>query len=244
MENDSHRFDGKEYFIRRIIKDYFPEGKIKILDVGCGRAHSWRNVLNDFPNISYQGVEPDPKSAEAARKNLEGLSNARISDGLFYESSENDFDLCISLSVLEHVKQLPKFLKASVDAVKKGGLVVHRYDLGHSLFPSSLKEKFQVWLGNNFPSVLPEHKFVRYLSDSEVSEILAGCNATTIRRTWHQMPDHKKLLSIMDTSTPAAKSLAQELCEWEFKMSEILPILPQKSREKLFPSVTVWAKKV
>lgn len=236
-------FDNKEHFIRRVLTDLFPQGNVKILDVGCGRAHNWRNLLTEFPNLSYHGIEPDPKSAESARKNLEGLPNVRITDGLFYASDENDYDLCISLSVLEHVKQLPKFLKASVDAVKKGGVIIHRYDLGHSLFPSSIKERFQVFLGNRFPKVLPEHKFVRYLSDAEVSEILKASGATTFRRTWHQMPDHKKVLRLIDTSTSEGESLSKDLCDWEFKASEIIPDLSAEAREELFPSVAVWARK-
>lgn len=48
-------------------------------------------------------------------------------------NAPESFDLTVSLSVLEHVKYLDPFLRASVAATRPGGTVVHGYDLGHSL---------------------------------------------------------------------------------------------------------------
>ncbi len=143
----------KTYFLEKLIHDLPITEETKILELGCGRATAIIPVLEAFPNLLYVGVEPDKKSAAAAAERLKDYRNAKIFNQLAYDkiNGYESFDLCLSLSVLEHVKQLERFLVSSIESVRTGGRIIHRYDLGHALYPSSLKGKFQVFLGNNFP---------------------------------------------------------------------------------------------
>jgi hypothetical protein len=137
----------------------------------------------------------------------------------------------------------------SAGSVKAGGLVIHSYDLGHSLYSSSIKEKFQVFLGNNFGWILPENKFVAYVSEKRVIDLYIKNNVNYTRTTHHQMPNHK--LFLKETSKIKNNSLENKIkeidnrtTELEYDSVEIINEMPLLLREKLFPTVCVWGKKI
>jgi SAM-dependent methyltransferase len=232
----------KEIFVEHL-EEVLPAGG-KLLELGSGQSRAVVDLLRRRPDIAYRGVEPSAAAHRAARETLAAFRNAELVCGDGYDLGEaNSWDVCFSLSVLEHVKQLQRFLSESIRSVKSGGWIVHRWDLGHALTPSSPKERLQVFLGDVFPRVLPEHKFVRHLGLREVSAIMEGGGATVERTTFHQMPDHKALLKHFHPDTPEKAALIRELVEWEFKVSPLLGDVPERAREKLFPAIAVWAKK-
>lgn len=246
MDTQLKNMSGKEYFLDHLVREKLSEGKqnIKILELGCGTAHYAPGIITRHKEVEYTGVEPFLKSFQQAEKYLEHVERATVYHQLGYDEvaglEDSSFDVVLSLSVLEHVKQLERFIALGARYAKKGALVVHRYDLGHALYPGSLKEKFQVFLGNTFPSVLPEHKFVRYVPMNEVAELFkAHHNSEPFKYTFHQMPNAKRLDSAIRKSKLDDSSLL-ELCEWELKHSKTFEQLPVSTRERLFPTVAVW----
>lgn len=236
----------KEYFLQKIVDHIGPTiDHASLLDLGSGQSRNFIPLLTRHPNMTYVGVEPSARDAEVARELLRPFPNARVYTQLAYEpvTGEQPFDICLSLSVLEHVKQLDRFIENSVRMTKQGGHIIHRWDLGHSLHPSSFKERFQVFLGNHLPLVLPEHKFVRYVDSEEVSRLLATHGARVITTTYHQMPSHKEFLKYFATNTPEKEQLADDLLGWESAVSPHLDTIPKRVRERLFPSICVWAVK-
>lgn len=235
----------KEYFIEKLEQLMGINQNSKILDLGSGQSKNFIPLLKKYPEMYYIGIEPKQSEAETARKLLKNFKNAKIYNQSAYKliENQNDFDICISLSVLEHVKQLDKFLINSIRSVKTGGLIVHRYDLGHALYPGSLKERLQIFLGNNFPRLLPEKKFTRYVSKKKVCEILEKNGAKVQKITYHQMPNHKEFLKLFNTNTEERVNLAKEILEWEFKISRYLSDIEREKRELLFPTITIWATK-
>lgn len=235
----------KEIFIEKILELADGNDKLRILDLGSGTSEAIVPALKKYPNLEYCGIEPNPRSAETARENLKPFKNARIIESLAYSlPSEEKFDVCISISACEHIKSLDKFLQLSVDSVKKGGLIVHSYDLGHALFPSSLKEKFQIFLGNKFPFILPESKFVSYIDEEKFCSTLKSLGAEIFKITRHQMPDHKSFLKALSSNSSEEKELIREMVEWEFKASNFSNNLGKKIRERLFPAIRIWARKI
>ncbi|MCA9359360.1 class I SAM-dependent methyltransferase, partial [Candidatus Kaiserbacteria bacterium] len=196
-----------------------------------------------FPNLEYVGVEPIPASFAAAENNLTGIKNVKIHFQLGYDSvpneSEETFDLVFSLSVLEHVKQLEKFIALGAKYVKKGGMMVHRYDLGHALYPHSLKERVHAFVGNTCPSILPERQFVRYVPEEEVRAIYVSLGIQPTHATYHQMPNHKHLEKKLDSDSTAM----EELFAWEIAHQAEFKKIPLPDRELLFPAVSVWGEK-
>jgi SAM-dependent methyltransferase len=234
----------KELFVEHL-EEVLPKGPARVLEVGSGTSQPIVDFLKRRTDVSYRGVEPSERAHAHARELLKSYPNAELVNGFGYDLGEaNAWDLCFSLSVLEHVKQLEKFLAESVRVVKQNGWIVHRWDLGHSLTPSSSKERFQVMLGNRFPKMLSEHKFVSHLHMETVVALLQKHGADTKRVTFHQMPEHKALLKQLKDDTQEKSELIRELVEWEFKISPFVGELPQKSRERLFPAIAVWAQKL
>ncbi len=240
--------DFKTVFLEKLEPD-IKSGRIKsILDLGCGTSLPFVPLLEKYPNLVYIGIEPSHKSVQVAKKNTGKFKNARIYNSSGYSQVKDmqwgKFDLVVSLSVLEHVKHLEKFLKNSISAAKKGGRIVHRWDLGHALYPSSFKEELQVWLGNNFPSLLPEGKFVRYLGPSTLSRLMVTLGTVVDGFTYHQMLSHKSFLKYFTQKDAETERLVRKIVEWEFMASPHLDAIEESVRTRLFPSIALWARKV
>lgn len=236
----------KEFFLSTIEAAHdFDKDALSILDLGSGQSRSFLTLLGRHPHTRYVGVEPSAVDAAVARELLSPFQNARIYTSLAYEPlrDEAPFDIVLSLSVLEHVKQLERFIANSIAMTKTGGRVIHRYDLGHALRPSSLKERLQVFIGNTMPGLLPEHKFVRYVDPDDVVRMLEKHGAHVDAVTYHQMPDHKRFVKDFVPASSEAEALVTRLSAWEFDISPHLSSMPKATRESLFPAVCVWATK-
>ena len=236
----------KAYFLNKL-SDLLPLGpNSRVVDMGSGKSLNFLPLLNKIPTLNYLGLEPDAKSVEEAKKVLANFPNSKIYHQLGYSlppEAEGQADLVISLSVLEHIKNLEPFIESSVKAARPGGHIIHRYDLGHALYPSSLKEKVQTFLCAHLPWLIPEHKYAAYVPVKRVEDLLIKYGAEVDKVTYHQMPGHKKFFKYFKTDTAEKQQLADELIEWEFKVSPHLDSIPLTEREKLFPAVCVWAKK-
>ncbi len=239
----------KEQFIVEVVGEAVrratPGAAVRVLDLGCGGAGYVAALVEKYPEIEYVGVEPIEYWFNIAQKNLTGVQNAKVHFQLGYDSieveAEESFDVIFSLSVLEHIKQLGRFLALGTKYTKQGGLVVHRYDLGHALHTHSLKEWIHVRMGKYVPQVLPERQFVRYVPEPEVRALYIAQGVTPFRTTYHQMPSHKAFEKhFKDSDTTAV----DELFAWEMKHQDLILKIPVSARENLFPAVAVWGLKL
>lgn len=235
----------KEHFLNKLVEYVGPAiSEYSFLDLGSGQSSRFGTFLKHHPRVTYVGVEPNPSEAAIARELLAEFPHATVHNRLAYEPVPGaPFDVCLSLSVLEHIKQLDRFLQNSVAMTKPGGHIIHRYDLGHSLYPASLKERLQVFLGNYVPRILPEHKFVRYVDPDDVVSMLERAGARVTRITYHQMPDHKRFSKEFVPTSEEALRCAEKIMDWEFDISPHLALMPKKRREMLFPTICIWAVK-
>lgn len=232
--------------VRRVGSARAPHTKFRVMDLGCGTAGYVPQLISQFPDIEYVGVEPIPASFAAAEKNLMGIKNAKLHFQLGYDTVPDEavesFDLVFSLSALEHIKQLNRFITLAAKYVKQGGIMMHRYDLSHALAPHSLKERFHAYLGNHVPQILPERQFVRYVGVPEVQALYKKNGITPTEVTYHQMPNHKRLEKFFKNSTTTTTAI-NELFAWEMKQQPSFKEIPEKDRERLFPAVAVWGEK-
>ena len=238
----------KEQFIVAVVEEAVAQraaaGRpLRVLDLGCGSAAYVPALLAVFPDIEYVGVEPIEVSYKAALKNLDGVARARVHFQLGYDTipdeNEESFDVVFSLSVLEHIKHLDRFLALGVKYAAKGSLIVHRYDLGHALHTHSVKEWIHVRLGNYLPAILPERQFVRYVPEPEVRALYEKQGVTVQKTTYHQMPNHKSFEKYQKTDSESV----QALFDWEMKYQKDILNIPVDAREKIFPAVAVWGEK-
>lgn len=237
-----HTKSSKYYVLQQISGLAKINPQLRILDLGCGRALNFLPLLQRYPTISYTGIEPNPTEAALAKQHLAALPLAQVHTALAYTSSaQGGFDVVVSLSVLEHVKNLERFLAFSVQQAKSGGQIIHLYDLGHSLSPSSLKERLQVWICNRdyLRRLVPETKVARYIDLPQVQRFLDQAGAKLERVTHHNLPDHVRLIKQLP-ETEVARHLPG-LTDLELLLSPL--VADQQQREQLFPAVCIWARK-
>jgi ubiquinone/menaquinone biosynthesis C-methylase UbiE len=246
----SWAMNSKEYFFDQVIKEIQKNTNkpIRVLELGCGTAPYVKTLIEMYPNLEYVGVEPITASFTKAQQNLLGVPRSKVFLQLGYGSVEGiddeSFDIVISFSVLEHVKQLDRFIEMAARYTKKDGLMVHRYDLGHALYPTNIKEKVHVWLGNTIPAILPERTFVRYVPQIEVAKWYQKyLGQQPYKYTYHQMPN-AKLLAKSLRNTPESEEALETLYAWEFSYAKEFEAIELHMREKLFPTVAVWGKRV
>lgn len=230
----------KEKLLYDLFKKY-KNKKIKILDIGSGTSLGFVKTLSENPEFHYTGIEYREKSIEKAKANLKGL-NSTIVNG-FGENQEKiefeSFDVVISLSVLEHVKYLQSFLEQTTKFLKKGGELIHSYDLGHAIYPSTVRERVKVFLCNNLPFLISKKHFTCYPNLNNIKDNLVRHNIKDIQITQHQMPSLKKtqnLLSSIENSDKLTTGI-QNLEEEIFK--NIQPVLAQRELDRLFPTILI-----
>ena len=235
----------KEYLIQYICDLIGIKENHRILDLGSGQSKNFLPLLQKYPEMHYVGIEPHKKSSAIAKELLGKYKNAKVYNQLGYEKTEEGpFDLSISLSVLEHVKDIELFIKNSVNWVKTNGFVVHSYDLGHALYPSSLKEKLQIQLCKYLPGLLPESKIARYIDQDRICKMLVNNGVEIKNILYHQMPNHKRFLKHFPSETTETADLAKQLIQWEISVSPHLKNVPKEIREMLFPSIMIIGQKV
>ena len=227
----------------KLLHDFFLKykgQKIKILDIGSGKSENFINILKENPSFHYTGIEYRESSIEKARKNLNGL-NFSILKGFGENQSiqQQNFDVVLSLSVLEHVKYLDEFLNETTSFLKKGGELLHRYDLGHAIYPSTFRERIKVFLCNNFPFLISKKHFTCYPDLNNICEILKQNNIINIEITQYQMPSLKKAMNILGKNK-SLDDLTTDLQKLEVKIYENLKLsLSQKEIDILFPSILI-----
>lgn len=233
-----------KYFILQEIERMISENpNLRILDLGSGQSLNFKNLVEKYPTISYTGLEPNPSEHVLAQQHFVKCSNVILINALAYQDHpllDATYDLVISLSVLEHVKNLKPFLDFSAQKTASGGHCVHLYDLGHALYPLSIKEKIHVFLCSNSVtrSWIPEIKFASYVNHDNVVKILDAAGAHHQKTTYHNMPNHVQMIkSSTELDMSLFKNLVNEEVSWATKITDT-PI-----REKLFPSLCVWCKK-
>jgi len=122
---------------------------LTILDLGCGAARNFVLLLERYPGVKYVGIEPSASDCQAARDNLAG-HNATIINAYAYDVFQQvneQFDVVISFSVLEHVYQRQRYLDNARDCLKPDGSFLINYDAGHFVHPRGAKERIKNRIG-------------------------------------------------------------------------------------------------
>jgi hypothetical protein len=173
---------------------------------------------------------------------------ARVVTMLGYEGLpelDGRCDVVVSLSVLEHVKDLRRFLRFSAGKARPDGRIVHLYDLGHALYPGSVRERLRVaastWrLTRPF---VPETRFAAYVDRRSAEAWLREAGVAVERVTYHNMPGHVRLLKTLRPS-PDGERLLDEIAELEVCAAAQLADAGPAALEALFPSACLWGRRV
>lgn len=239
----------KFFVINEIEKMLIQKPDLVIADLGSGQSKNFVGLLKKYPQMRYVGFEPNKSEAEQAREVLKSFPTASVEGRLGYGTGKEEwrgvFDIVVSLSVLEHVKDLETFLQFSVDLLKSGGRIIHLYDLGHALYPSNLKERFHVALCNLskrhsfIKKLIPETKFAAYVDLSFVKNTLEKNGVKIEKVTHHNNPSLVTLLKKGSSTT--ADRILPLICTLEEEI--YMSVTNESVLEKVLPSVCIWGRK-
>lgn len=229
----------KPELIERLFSD-FAGTQARVLDLGCGTCANFADPLRRHPNIAYTGVEANPRLVARAQATVGDLANVEVLEAFGETFSGSGYDLVITLSVLEHVKRLDDFLAVSVRAARSGGRVVHRYDLGHALFPSTWGERLRVAVARRIPALVPAQRFTTYPDLSAVLKRLRELGLHDIDVSQSQLPSLKKATNLIDDETPEGRDLSARVVDLDSRLWAYLgDRLDGSTRDALFPAVTI-----
>ena len=213
---------------------------VRLLDLGSGTSKDFPELLRQYPNVAYTGVEPNAAARATAAQLLSGIPHVAL-EGLWGESLaahyHDTFDITVSLSVLEHVKYLDGFLATSVAVTKPGGMIVHRYDLGHALYPVSVYERVLVIASRTVPWIVPAFLFTSHPDIMRITRTLTRCGVRDVSVEYRQMYGLKQAMNHVARLDPA---LAARIVQLDTELAEMLaPRLGAREIARLFPSVVV-----
>jgi hypothetical protein len=144
------------------------------------------------------------------------------------------------VSVLEHVKYLDPFLRASVAATRPGGTVVHGYDLGLSLsIPPPGYERLLVFVSRRMPWIVPASRFTSHLDPSRVARILGELELSRVEVTYAQMYSLKQAMNRL-SRIENGRELAERVLALDADVGRaVRPVVTDHEMAHLFPSVIV-----
>ena len=99
---------------------------IKVLEIGCGPGHFTNMIKRYYPDCDVYGVDLDSNHIEFAKNMADKLSleiNYSVADATKLPFNDNEFDLIISHTVVEHLP-FADFISEQKRLLKDGGKVV------------------------------------------------------------------------------------------------------------------------
>lgn len=109
------------YVYQKIIKKNFEvSGKIKFLEVGCGRGDMLKE-FNKFENFSCYGIDLSNESIEYCKPIP--VHQVNLEDENF-NYNEGNFDVIFSKSLIEHLKNPLIYIKSCQKLLKKNGILI------------------------------------------------------------------------------------------------------------------------
>lgn len=114
--DDTHRrwFENPNTWLFDLVASYIPQGG-SVLDVGCGRGDFLRYVAKTRPDAKLTGIDFAPNEHETIRF-WQG-------DVIAMDIPER-FDVVLSLSVIEHVRDCVAFARRMAELTKPGGTTI------------------------------------------------------------------------------------------------------------------------
>lgn len=241
MDFQYEKYDYKVAFLDEVLSQYSGQ-KVKMLDMGCGTSKDYVEILDFYRNVEYVGVDFRGPSLNRARATFENYDNVCFISGFGEELQmkyTNYFDVTLSLSVLEHVKDLPGFISTSTSVTKTGGKVIHRYDLGHALH-SNLYEKIKVFLCKNIPLLMPAKHFTTHPQRSYVEKLLEESGVHVEQRLYSQLPGLKAMMNRVNWDDKNACELSRQITDLDRKLYYHMEhIFSERELEYFFPAITI-----
>jgi len=121
----TNRFD-HAYVWETISKYASQTSSLRLMDYGCNEGVLIAELARSFPGISVVGVD---KNKDAIARGANRFSSARVAlhspDSLVdWVREQDEFDIVLSMGVVEHVVEQEKLLSSLAKALKPGGVLI------------------------------------------------------------------------------------------------------------------------
>lgn len=154
---------------------------LNILDIGCGGGLLCEPMSRLGANVT--GVDPANRTIEAASKHAKNMGldiNYRATRAEKLLDAGEQFDVVVNMEVIEHVPDVPAFLKICAELIKPGGLMLAS-TLNRTLKSYGLAiigaEYIMRWLPTG------THQWQRFVTPDELQQALLGAGLTDIEQT-------------------------------------------------------------
>ncbi|KAJ1817470.1 Hexaprenyldihydroxybenzoate methyltransferase, mitochondrial [Coemansia sp. RSA 2675] len=153
----------------------------RVVDIGCGGGLASESLAR--LGMHVLGVDAARENVEIARIHAQG--DPALTDLAYVQSTaeqleERDFDVVVSLEVIEHVADPMGFVKSLVDLAKPGA----------SIFISTMNRTplaafIDVFVPEYLLNVVPRgtHDYRKFIKPEELSQMLQAVGAETYRQT-------------------------------------------------------------
>lgn len=183
----------------------------RIVDLGAGTAANFVALLRAHPELHYVAVEPDAGACRAAERNLAGLS-AEVVHGAAWDADVEPADAVVSFSVLEHVRDRPRYFEAVAHHLAPGGRVWMNYDSGHFTHPL-LQDRVKNVLGRRgwYQRLVREAELLELAARVGLEVVEAKSFNTELKLLYRLAPEEARL------------AFTERWLEFELAANELLP---------------------
>ena len=127
------------------LKNIKPEGKMQVLDLGCGYGNYIEAVHSAYPNAAITGIELNPKVCSATRKKFEEIEHIEIINQDFFEyAPRKKYDVILMNYVLFYFNAQEKrrlIEKAKSMLSKNGSIIICQYFSGIEKLKKEIAQK-------------------------------------------------------------------------------------------------------
>ena len=206
----------------------------EVLDLGCGDASYWLDILKLYPSMKLHLFEPDQKVMAKAKQTLEGTNVVFSTDLKSFFGKKFDFITCFA--VLEHVFNLDSFVENVALLLKDDGRAYINYDDGHfrrSMYQSRtslfrFRNNLKTRLALLWKILRWYSKYQRPVNASKLEKIIKNHGLEVISQSYHSFDSVEVISGIIDS-----KSL-EKIYPLVLKMEGILNAsLPKEPEAKL-----------
>lgn len=115
-DDESNYYKNEERIndLKKIIKN-----SDKVLDIGCSDGLFLKLIKEKYPNIDCFGIEPSKDKIKLKLKQIK-IKN----DFEYFKKYKFKFDLITSFHVLEHIKNVKKFIKECINLLSENGFFI------------------------------------------------------------------------------------------------------------------------
>jgi len=152
-------------------------GEFRIVDLGCGTASNFVELLRRRPNVRYLGVEPSRAAAEEARRRL---PDAEIVNAAAYGVRVEPGHAVVSFSVLEHVVDRARYMAAVRANLHPQGRVYLNYDSGHFVADADLRERAKALASHLLARLGSESRYRARVHEAEFARLAAGAGLRVV----------------------------------------------------------------